>query len=154
MGQLAGLLVINLIFGLVVPNIDNLAHMGGLVTGAWLGFLFGPVRAQTMRSMWTRPSATGALVPVFGTEGTRAIRIGGLLALGLAFLALWAIGRGRPGTLHLQDPPPCAGRKRRHLGDGPQLHQRKRRHDAGRYPHRTGTRGTHPRTPRIHRALR
>ncbi len=92
MGQLGGLLVINLIFGVVVPGIDNLAHMGGLATGAWLGFLFGPTRAQTMRSMWTRPSATGALVPVFGNEATRAIRVGGLLALGLAFLALWAIG--------------------------------------------------------------
>src|SRR6478735_8121118 len=65
-----------------------------------------------------------------------------------------AAARGRSGTLHLQDPPPCAGRKRRHLGDGPQLHQRQRGHDAGRHPHRTGTRGTHPRTPRIHRALR
>ncbi len=28
MGQLGGLLVINLIFGLVVPNIDNMAHLG------------------------------------------------------------------------------------------------------------------------------
>jgi Rhomboid family len=84
--------VINLIFGVVVPGIDNMAHIGGLVTGAWLGVLFAPVRVQTMRSMWTRPSATGAPVPVFGNEGTRAIRIGGLLALGLAFLALWALG--------------------------------------------------------------
>ena len=33
LGQLGGLLVINLIFGFVVPNIDNMAHIGGLVTG-------------------------------------------------------------------------------------------------------------------------
>lgn len=33
-------LAINLIFGMVVPGIDNYAHLGGLLTGALIGFLY------------------------------------------------------------------------------------------------------------------
>ncbi len=40
--QYAILLGINLFFGLAVPQIDNTAHMGGLVGGAVLGFLLAP----------------------------------------------------------------------------------------------------------------
>ena len=92
MGQLGGLLVINLIFGLVVPDIDNMAHIGGLVTGLWIGFLFAPTRVQTMRSLWMRPSVTGGLEPVFGDQGSRLLRIGGLVLVFAVYLALWTIG--------------------------------------------------------------
>lgn len=40
--QYGMLLLINLFFGLAVPNIDNTAHIGGLVGGALLGFLLAP----------------------------------------------------------------------------------------------------------------
>jgi len=40
--QYGFLLLINLGFGLAVPNIDNTAHLGGLVGGALLGFLLAP----------------------------------------------------------------------------------------------------------------
>ncbi|MEO5965906.1 MAG: rhomboid family intramembrane serine protease, partial [Candidatus Limnocylindrales bacterium] len=94
LGQLGGLLVINLIFGVVVPGIDNMAHIGGLIAGAWLGFLFMPTRVQTLRSLWQRPGPTGALEPAFGTDGTRVVRIAGILLL-LAFYAfLWTLGGG------------------------------------------------------------
>jgi membrane associated rhomboid family serine protease len=92
MGQLGGLLVINLIFGVVVPGIDNMAHIGGLVTGLWIGFLFAPTRVQTMRSLWMRPSVTGGLEPVFGDQGSRLLRVAGLLLLLAVYAALWVIG--------------------------------------------------------------
>jgi len=34
---------INILFGLSVPRIDNLAHMGGLVSGALLGYAIAPI---------------------------------------------------------------------------------------------------------------
>jgi membrane associated rhomboid family serine protease len=92
-GQLVGAAAITLLYGVIVPGIDNWAHAGGLVTGLWLGLLFAPTMVPTMRSMWRRPGPTpGTTVPVFGTGGTRAIRVGGIALLGLAFLALWAVG--------------------------------------------------------------
>ena len=37
MGRIGTLIVINLLFGLAIPNVDNAAHIGGLVRGIWLG---------------------------------------------------------------------------------------------------------------------
>ncbi len=92
LGQLAGLVIFNLIFGFIVPGVDNLAHIGGLLTGLWLGILFAPTRVPTMRSIWVRPGPTpGTTVPAFGAS-TVAIRLVGLLLLAAAFLALWSLG--------------------------------------------------------------
>lgn len=97
LGQLGGLLVINLIFGFVVPNIDNMAHIGGLVTGLVVGFLYPPTRVQTMRSLWMKPSVTGGLEPAFGAGGNRAIRLVGLLLVLAGFAGLYALGVGSWG---------------------------------------------------------
>lgn len=94
LSQLGALLVVNLIFGFVIPNIDNWAHIGGLVTGLVVGALIPPGKVQTMRSMWLRPSVTGTLEPAFGAGGNRAIRIVGLLVLAAALVAMYVIGMG------------------------------------------------------------
>lgn len=48
-GQIGGLIAINLFFGFSVPNIDNAAHIGGLVVGALVGFVLAPrVRSPYM----------------------------------------------------------------------------------------------------------
>ncbi len=59
-GQLGMLIVINLLFGAVVPGIDNAAHLGGLAAGLWLGALIPPTRVQTLASLWQRPGDAGA----------------------------------------------------------------------------------------------
>jgi rhomboid protease GluP len=41
-GQMATLAAINLIFGFVVPNIDNSAHIGGLIAGGIAGLALAP----------------------------------------------------------------------------------------------------------------
>jgi membrane associated rhomboid family serine protease len=68
-GQLGMLIVLNLVFGFVVPGIDNAAHLGGLAAGLWLGALIPPTRVQTMASRWQRAGQAGAAhlakVPVF-----------------------------------------------------------------------------------------
>jgi rhomboid protease GluP len=59
-GQLGLLIVINLAFGFAYGGrIDNAAHLGGLITGAWLGLLIVPGRVQTLSSLWQRPGPDG-----------------------------------------------------------------------------------------------
>ena len=93
LGQLGGLIAINLLFGFLVPGIDNWAHIGGLVAGLWIGLLLPPGRVPTIRSMWMRPGPTpGTTAPAFGPSGTRAVRVAGLVALGGFLLLLWTLG--------------------------------------------------------------
>jgi rhomboid protease GluP len=50
-----------LIFGFIVPNVDNAAHVGGLAGGFVLGFLIGTPRySQAVESFW-KIAAGGAL---------------------------------------------------------------------------------------------
>lgn len=93
MGQLVALIVINLLFGLTTPLVDNWAHIGGLITGLWLGVLLAPSRVPTLRSMWLRPGPTpGSIVPAFGETGTLGLRVAGAMALAVFFLLLWSMG--------------------------------------------------------------
>ena len=93
LGQLGGLLVINLLIGVVIPNIDVKAHLGGLIAGLWLGILLPPSAVPTLRSLWLRPGPVpGTLVPAFGAGGSMLIRAAGIAGL-VAFLALlFAVG--------------------------------------------------------------
>jgi rhomboid protease GluP len=59
--QLGMFVLINLIFGFVANTgglrIDNAAHIGGLVTGLWLGFVVPPGKVPTLRSAMQRSRA-------------------------------------------------------------------------------------------------
>ena len=95
LGQLTALVVFNLFLGFILPDVDNMAHIGGLLTGLVFGLLFVPSRVPSMRSLWMRPGPTpGTTVPVFGSGGTIVIRVAGLLLVAAAFAALWTIGEG------------------------------------------------------------
>ena len=93
LGQFGALIALNLVFGFVVSGIDNMAHLGGLLTGLWLGVLFAPTHVPTMRSLWQRPGPTpGTTQPVVSSGGVQLIQVIGLLLLALAFVVLWMIG--------------------------------------------------------------
>ena len=80
-GQIGTLILINLAFGFIVPGIDNSAHIGGLLAGLWLGFLFVPGRVTTLRNLWQRPGDTAggtALLPAIGVAA-----LVGVLAVGV-----------------------------------------------------------------------
>jgi hypothetical protein len=47
---------------------------------------------QTLRSLWLRPGPTGALEPAFGAQGSRIVRIAGLLLVFVAYAVLWTLG--------------------------------------------------------------
>jgi membrane associated rhomboid family serine protease len=67
------LIALNVVFGLSVPGIDNLAHLGGLVAGVAAGFLVEGVGRRAARTL----TAVGGLT---------------LMVLGAAALAAWRAG--------------------------------------------------------------
>lgn len=75
--QIAILIAINLFIGFSVPNIDNAAHIGGLIAGAWLGFVMVPRGATRLASFWSRPGQAGSGL----TSPTTAGRAGGSAGL-------------------------------------------------------------------------
>jgi rhomboid protease GluP len=88
-GQIGMLLVINLVFGFAVGSqIDNLAHLGGLATGALLGLAFVPGRARTLRSFWT--SATGGTLATDGLE--TILPVVALILLAIVFVGGYVVG--------------------------------------------------------------
>lgn len=44
---MSSIIGINLGTGLVIPNVDNSAHVGGLLSGCLLGWFFAPLYRQT-----------------------------------------------------------------------------------------------------------
>jgi membrane associated rhomboid family serine protease len=60
-GQLGMVILLNLALGFAAGGlIDNAAHIGGLVTGLWLGAIIPPTRISTLSSIWQRVLPTGA----------------------------------------------------------------------------------------------
>jgi membrane associated rhomboid family serine protease len=84
--QVGTLIFINLAFGFGVGQgfIDNAAHVGGLIGGAWLGLILLPPEAPTLARMWQRP----------GGASTRSWRVTPLRqVLGVAaFAVVVAVG--------------------------------------------------------------
>jgi membrane associated rhomboid family serine protease len=99
LGQLGGLLAINLILSFFLAGIiDVWAHLGGLIAGAWIGLLFPPARVPTLRTMWQRPPAVPGLGPAgAGGGGVVAVRLIGLVALFGLLAASYAMGLSRWG---------------------------------------------------------
>jgi membrane associated rhomboid family serine protease len=86
--QLGMLIIINLAFGFFAGGtIDNAAHIGGLISGLWLGFLIPPGKVPTLRSAWQHPTATSSgrspLLIAAGVVGLVAILAVGLVAGGV-----------------------------------------------------------------------
>ncbi len=110
--QVGVLIGINLLFGVMTPGIDNAAHIGGLLAGAWLGFALVP-RGARLASFWSRPAATGAPIAGAADPGRRALvlrQVGGVAALiGVVVLVMvmgpitwhprdYGVGRAEPGA--------------------------------------------------------
>jgi membrane associated rhomboid family serine protease len=88
--QLGSIVLINLVLGFVIPGIDNLAHLGGLVTGLWLGFIIKPGQVRTLAGMWEQTGPAGGQAD--GGDGRRwliqSIGLGLLVAVLLAGLSV------------------------------------------------------------------
>ncbi len=77
LGQMGILIVLNLVFGFMVPGIDISAHIAGLIAGLWLGFILVPTRVPTLGSIWQRPPGQ----ELVAAPSAALLRILGVLAL-------------------------------------------------------------------------
>ncbi len=68
--QIGVLIVVNLFIGFSVSSIDNAAHIGGLLAGAWLGLVLVP-RGARLESFWSRPPSPGT-IPESGATPVRS----------------------------------------------------------------------------------
>jgi membrane associated rhomboid family serine protease len=74
-GQIGGLIVINLLLGFSgIFNVDNFAHVGGLLAGMWLGLVIPPLKVQTLASAWQGKAQRSR-------TGTLALRVAGIAVL-------------------------------------------------------------------------
>jgi rhomboid protease GluP len=88
--QIGILIVLNLVIGFSgFFNIDNYAHVGGLVAGMWLGLVLPPVQVQTLASVWQAPRTSRSPVQ------TIALRFAGLAALAAVVVGVVAYGTAR-----------------------------------------------------------
>ncbi|MEA2676538.1 MAG: rhomboid protease GluP [Chloroflexota bacterium] len=84
-GQIGMLIVLNLVIGFGIggfAQIDNSAHIGGLLVGGWLGLLIAPGGAATLSSLWQRKETSTEGRSVSG----RLLRVLGIVALGLVLV--------------------------------------------------------------------
>jgi len=94
--QVGMLIVLNLVLGFSgIFNVDNSAHIGGLLAGMWLALIIPPTKVQTLASAWQ------------GSRGAARARaqVLGLRVLGVAALAAVIVAGVFVGTSRWQDSP-------------------------------------------------
>ena len=87
--QVGTLIVLNILIGFSLGFVDNIAHIGGLITGGLLAAAFVPGRVATVRSMW-QPGSSGRIAS--GFLGTPLGRAAILLVLVALMAIAWVVG--------------------------------------------------------------
>lgn len=87
--QLGFLVIVNLVLGFSIGGIDNAAHIGGLISGLWLGLVVPPGKVPTLRSAWQHPAGEPATTsPLIITAGILVLVSAILVGLSLAGVRL------------------------------------------------------------------
>jgi membrane associated rhomboid family serine protease len=67
--QIGMLIVLNLVIGFSgVMNVDNFAHIGGLLAGMWLALIFPPGQMPTLASLWHSPGGGASSAQTMGVR--------------------------------------------------------------------------------------
>jgi membrane associated rhomboid family serine protease len=101
-GQIGVLIVINLAFGFASGGqIDNAAHIGGLLGGLWLGAMVPPTKVPTLSSWWRRAGPSGTMDRVAHPPAFIPVLAVGVLAgavvVGVVYGTNERDGSGSPG---------------------------------------------------------
>jgi rhomboid protease GluP len=87
--QIGILIVLNLAIGFSgFLNVDNYAHVGGLVAGLWIGVVLPPSQVQTLASAWQSPRNVRSPAQVIAARAVGVVVlvavVGGVVAYGTA----------------------------------------------------------------------
>jgi rhomboid protease GluP len=87
--QIGILIVLNLAIGFSgILNVDNYAHVGGLVAGLWLAVVLPPSQVQTLSSVWQSPRNARSPIRAMATRAIGVVVlvavVGGVVAYGTA----------------------------------------------------------------------
>ena len=94
--QIGSLIVINIVIGLSQGFVDNMAHIGGLVTGSLLAVAFMPGKVPTLRSMW-QPGAEGQ-ISAGGFLASPTGQLAAIVILVIAMIVAAYLGFSRWGS--------------------------------------------------------
>jgi membrane associated rhomboid family serine protease len=88
--QIGSLIVLNLILGFTfgAGTIDNFAHVGGLLAGAWLGLVLVPRGVPTLSSGWVRTNGLPLPTDPRARASLRGLAVAALLVLCVAGVIL------------------------------------------------------------------
>jgi membrane associated rhomboid family serine protease len=77
--QVGFLILLNLVLGFSgIFNVDNYAHVGGLLAGLWLALIIAPAQVPTLASLWQTPRRGGGRARVLAM---RVFGVGALVAV-------------------------------------------------------------------------
>jgi membrane associated rhomboid family serine protease len=115
--QIGMLIVLNLVIGFSgLMNVDNFAHIGGLLAGMWLALIFPPGQMPTLASLWHSPgggksSAQTLAVKLVGSAALVAV-LGAGIVVGTSkwqaspyYNAIYGDGPGRVAAVLVPAPP-------------------------------------------------
>lgn len=93
-GQIGFLIAVNLFLGFsgIMGNIDNAAHIGGLLSGLWLGFVLVPGNARTLRDLWQVPAGTAPPATASDLRTMVVVRVLAVAALVVVIFVGLAVG--------------------------------------------------------------
>jgi membrane associated rhomboid family serine protease len=82
--QIGMLIVLNLVIGFSgVMNVDNFAHVGGLLAGMWLALIFPPGQVPTLASLWHSPSGGASSAQTIAVKLVGSAALAAVLGAGI-----------------------------------------------------------------------
>jgi membrane associated rhomboid family serine protease len=109
--QVGLLIVLNLVLGFsgIFGNVDNSAHVGGLIAGLWLGLMIPPGHVATLASMWHKQDGWPGKLAKVGAPLLAVVALAAVLVAGyLVGTTQWQANPYYPSHTSEVQPPATA----------------------------------------------